>query len=199
MILWSVIPKYFEFQCTWILVLQLEQQCLWNLNLLVLLRLEFGKSKYHKWSVVHCIRKSDTVCFVWKNWIWIGFRHERIHFWLHVGKAKMYLKNGRFIQFSKDSLHFSSVCIQFFKQIATSQTHFDLTNMGSKLHSFRATGICNPKISNETPFTFQFKISEVHSSVQEWVGVSRVSRKCRSDSESTQSRFLSEVDSRRNF
>ena len=36
----------------------------------------------------------------------------------------------------------------------------------------------------------------VHSSVQEWVGVSRVSRKVTTHSESTQSRFLSGVDSK---
>ena len=41
---------------------------------------------------------------------------ETKHFWPHVGKAKMCLRGGGFFQFSKICLHFSAVCLQFFKK-----------------------------------------------------------------------------------
>ena len=55
-------------------------------------------------------------------------------------KPKMRLKSGSFYQFSKICLHFSAVCLQFFKKTA-SQTHFGFTNIGSNMHRFSATAI----------------------------------------------------------
>ena len=39
----------------------------------------------------------------------------------------------------------------YLKKTATPQTHFGFTNLGSEMHSFGTTAICNRKISNETP------------------------------------------------
>ena len=41
-----------------------------------------------------------------------------------------------FFQFLKICLHFSTVCLQFFKKTTTSQTHYGFTNMGSEVLSF---------------------------------------------------------------
>ena len=64
-----------------------------------------------------------------------------MHIWPHFGKAKMGLGGGSFFQFSKICLHFSAVCLQFFKKSATSQTHFGFDNIGSNMHHYRATAI----------------------------------------------------------
>ena len=61
----------------------------------------------------------------------------------YVGKAKMRLRGGSFFKFSKICLHFSAVCLQFFKSIIAYQTHFGFTNIGSEMHSFRDTAIWN--------------------------------------------------------
>ena len=66
---------------------------------------------------------------------------ELKHFWPNVGKAKIRLRGGRSFQFLKNCLHFSAVCLQFFKWIAVSQTHFGFANIGSKMHRFSTTAI----------------------------------------------------------
>ena len=57
----------------------------------------------------------------------------------YVGKAKMGLRGGSCFRFLKICLNFSAVCLQFFKKIDTSQTHFGFTNIGSEMHTFRVT------------------------------------------------------------
>ena len=53
----------------------------------------------------------------------------------------MCLRGGGFFQFSKICLHFSAVCLQFFKKTTASQTHFGFTNMGSEVLSFWVIGL----------------------------------------------------------
>ena len=74
-----------------------------------------------------------------------GCRAETVHFWTYVDKAKMCLRGGRFFQFTKICLHFSAVCLQFFKKSIASQTHFGSTNRGSNMHHFWGTAFyfCN--------------------------------------------------------
>jgi len=64
-----------------------------------------------------------------------------MHIWPHIGKAKMGLGGGSFFQFSKICLHFSAVCLQFFKKTTASQTHFGFANMGSEVLSFWVMGL----------------------------------------------------------
>ena len=45
-----------------------------------------------------------------------GYLSETMHFWPHVGKAKMHLRGVQFFGFSADCLQFSAVCLQFFKK-----------------------------------------------------------------------------------
>ena len=61
-----------------------------------------------------------------------GCNSETKHFWPCFVKAKMRLRGGSFFQFSKICLHFSAVCLQFFKKTATSQTHFGFITWGQK-------------------------------------------------------------------
>ena len=98
-----------------------------------------------------CCKFQLTGCSVWKMDISNGCSTETVHIWPHVGKAKMCLRGGSFFRFSKICLHFSAVCLQFFKKTATSQTHFGLTNIGSNIHRFSATAIWNIHFSNGTP------------------------------------------------
>ena len=51
----------------------------------------------------------------------------------YVGKAKMWLRGGRFFQFSKS-------CLQFGKR-TPSQTYFGFYNLMSKAHCFSDTAI----------------------------------------------------------
>ena len=51
-------------------------------------------------------------------------------------KPKFVSEVAVFLQFLKLCLHLSAVCLQFFKKIATSQTHFDFTIIGSNIDGF---------------------------------------------------------------
>ena len=95
--------------------------------------------------------RSYEGCFIWQVEILNGCSSVMVNIWHNVGKAKMCLRGGRFFQFSKICLHFSAVCLQFFKKSATSQTHFGFTNIGSNMNRYRATAIWNFHVSNETP------------------------------------------------
>ena len=46
-----------------------------------------------------------------------------------------------FFNFQKFCLHFSAVCLQFFKKNTTSQTHFGFTNMGSNMLTLEVTAL----------------------------------------------------------
>ena len=45
-----------------------------------------------------------------------GCTSKTVLFWPYVGKAKMCFRCGSFFQFSKICLHFSALCLQFFKK-----------------------------------------------------------------------------------
>ena len=63
----------------------------------------------------------------------IGYNSETKLFWPHVGKAKMRLKCGSFFfQFSKICLHFSAVCLQFFKKLPPLKRILALPTWGQK-------------------------------------------------------------------
>ena len=49
------------------------------------------------------------------------------------------------------NLHFSAVCLQFFKGSTASQTHFGFINLGSNKHCFWATAFYFCYFSNRTP------------------------------------------------
>ena len=108
----------------------------------------YGQRLWRKILNFHIVR---TGCFIWKVEISNGCSSVMVHIWPNVGKAKMCLRGGRFFQFSKICLHFSAVCLQFFKKSATSQTHFGFTNIGSNMHRYKVTAIWNFHFSNETP------------------------------------------------
>ena len=53
-----------------------------------------------------------------------------MHFWPHVGKAKMRLRGVQFFWFSAVCLQFSAVCLQFFKKIVRLSNAFWLYQYG---------------------------------------------------------------------
>ena len=87
-----------------------------------------------------------------------GCTSKIMHFWPYVVKAKMCLRGSSFFQFSEICLHFSAVCLQFFKKTTASQIHFGFTNMGSEMLSFRVMVIWNEKILIWVTLYFNFGI-----------------------------------------
>ena len=76
----------------------------------------------------------------------------------------MPLTSRIFFHFLKICLHFSAVRLQFSKTSVTSQTHFDFSNIGSNMHSLRATAIFFRQIVNGTSCNHQ-KLQDINDNV----------------------------------
>ena len=79
----------------------------------------------------------------------IGCITEMVHILLpHVGKAKMCLRGRVFFLISKIYLHFSAVCLQFFKINYRISNAFGFIIKGSNMHPFSARVILFCLFSN---------------------------------------------------
>ena len=104
------------------------------------LRFLYVVAKCIIWLVLQVFSPS-TGCSDWKLSKVNGCRNETVHFWLYVLKAKIGLRGGRFFSIFKNLFTIVRCLFTIFKKCTAFQTHFGLSNLGSKLNGFSSTAI----------------------------------------------------------